>query len=317
MPDAYLNTGTTNFDKALVAAILKATQATLRGGLAFTPRGSIIEAKFVPGVGMSGVFRSFAFSDLPEDGWVTLADTDPDPDVEDLAMDYIEFTAVKFGRTVGVTDNAREHSPHNPFAIAVEKVSRDIATSGVDNVARALYAAATPELFGGTGNTDVAGVAAGDKMTAGLLKDGVAILRSRDVKPLANGLYAFVADPFVIRDLQEDDDYPKEVSYANPAAFLTGQIATYAGAAIIDAGSRGIVAAGAGTGSIDVHKPALIGGDAAFAGLGQVEVIPVTGPDKSDPLNRRDLVSYKGRKGAVLNDLQAARFLTIAVATTL
>src|SRR5689334_15722783 len=195
MPDTYTSTSTTNFDKTVVALIKKAVQESLRGGLAYTPRGSVIDATLMPGT--NGVFRSFAYDDLSEDGAVSIEDGQADPDVEDIAMDYVEFTGTAKGRTVGVTDNAKARSPHNLSTIAVDKVSRDIVVS-VDNVPRALYAAATPALFGGSSNSAVADVAAGDIMTAKLLKDGVATLRERNVKPLANGLYAFVARPFVI-----------------------------------------------------------------------------------------------------------------------
>ena len=174
-----------------------------------------------------------------------------------------------------------------------------------------------PSCSAARSNTDVAGVDTGDGMTASLLKDAVALLRGMDVAPLANGLYAFVANPYVIRDLQADDEYTEEVKHADPASFLTGQIGNYAGAAIIDAGSRGLVLTGQGTGNIDVSLGTLIGADAAFAALGGLQVIPATGPDKADPLNRRDYYSWKGFLGGVLNDLQNYRFVNVAVATSL
>jgi N4-gp56 family major capsid protein len=312
VPDTYLSTSTTNFDKTVVALILKATQATLRGGLAYTPRGSVIGATLMPGT--NGTFRSFGYSDLSEDGAVSIEDGQPDPDVEDLDLDYVEFTGTAKGRTVGVTDNSQARSPHNLATIAVEKVSRDIAVS-VDNVPRALYAAATPDLFGGSA-TAVNQVTANDGITAGLIKDAVAILRDKDVAPLPNGMYALPLSPKVIRDLQADEEYQREVSYAHPEAFLTGQIASFAGAAIINAGSRA-AKANDGSSSATVYRSVLIGADAVFAALGGLHVIPVTGPDKADPLNRRDLYSWKGFLGGILNDVQATRFAVIATGASL
>jgi N4-gp56 family major capsid protein len=311
--DTYLSTATSGYSDTVVALVLKQVQAALRAGLVWTPRGSQIPATLV--AGSNGTFRSVGYSDLPEDGQVQLEHGDADPDVEDLGIDFAEFTGKQYGRTVGVEDTAKERSPHNLSAIAAEKISRDINVA-VDNQPRRLYAAA-PGMFGGTSKDAIGEIAAGDKMTAALLKDAVAVLRSTDVPTLANGLYGFVADPFVVRDLQADDEYIEEVKFADPSTFLTGQIATYAGCAIIDAGSRGNVSAGAGTGSIDVHLPTLIGANAVFGAIGGLRIIPVVGPDKSDPLDRRDLYSWKAFLGAILNDVQAERFITLAVATTL
>jgi N4-gp56 family major capsid protein len=314
MPDVYTNTGTTNFDKTIVPLIIKQLQENLRAGTKYTPPGSVLPAQLVKGT--NATFRSVAIPDLAEDGAVSIEDGQADPDVEDLGVDYIEFTGTAKARTVGLTDNAQERSPFNLQATAVERVSRDIAVS-VDNVARAIYAAETPVLFGGTANTNVAGVAAGDKMTAGLLKDAVAFLRGFDVKPLASGLYAFVAHPFVIRDLQADSAYIEEQKYADPKTFMSGQVGVYAGAAVMDAGSRGIILEGDGTSGIDVYLGTLIGAQAIFAALAGLKVIPVFGPDKADPLGRRDLVSWKGILGGVKNDIGTERFLNIGVATTL
>jgi N4-gp56 family major capsid protein len=399
MPDAFTNTATTNFNKTVVDQILKKVIASLRAGLSFTPRGSVLPAMLMPGG--NATFRSIGYSDLPEDGAVSVEDGQADPDVEDLDIDYVEFTGTAKGRTVGVTDNAKARSPHNLAALAVDKVSRDILVS-VDNVPRALYAAATPEVFGAGASN--ATVTSAGTMTAALLKNGVALLRNRNVRPVASGLFAFVASPLVIRDLQGDDEYIEEIKHAEPGSLLTGQIGTYAGAAIIDAGSRGIakplagtdtVFAGTTTGdttggaaedlfttsvahglsvndpirfsaktggtlptvgtvyyvktvnsattftlsatvggavmeigatditaatwgkAIDLQYGTLIGAEACFAALGGLRVIPVTGPDKSDPLDRRDLYSWKGMLGGVLNDLDADRFLNISVATSL
>jgi N4-gp56 family major capsid protein len=311
--DTYFNTSSTNFADSVVPLVLKQVQQTLRGGTPWAPAGSVIPASLVPGT--NGTFRSFAYGDMPEDGEVDLEHGDPDPTVEDLSADFIEFTGKQVGRTLGVEDTARDRSPHNLAAIAAEKIARAIVVN-VDNVPRKLYAAA-PALFGGTGNDAVGEIGSGDNMTAQLLKDAVAILRSQDVKPLGNGLYAFIADPFVIADLQNDDDYREEMQFADPSTFLTGQVAKYAGCAIIDAGSRGNISAGAGTGSVDVHLPTLIGANAAFLGIGGTKVYAVTTPDHADPLNRRDLWSYKAFVGGILNNLQAERFITFAVATTL
>jgi N4-gp56 family major capsid protein len=312
--DTYLGTGSSNFSDTVVALVLKQVQESLRAGLVYSPVGSIIPAVLVPG--SNGTFRSVGYSDLPDGGEVDVETGDADPDVEDLGIDFVEFTGKQVGRTVGIEDTAMDRSPHNLAAIAADKIARAVALC-TDEVPRSLYAAATPGLFGGTSKDAVGEIAAGDKMTAGLLKDGVAMLRSADVKPLSNGLYGFVASPLVIRDLQEDDDYIEEMGKADPSTFLTGQVAKYAGCAIIDAGSRGIFKAGAGTGSIDVAIGTLVGANSVFAALAGLKIYAVTTPDHADPLNRRNLWSFKAFRGGILNDVQSQRFLNIAVATSL
>jgi N4-gp56 family major capsid protein len=327
--DAYLNTGSTNFDKTIVALVLKQVQANLRGGLVWTPKGSVIPAQLVPG--SNGTFRSVGYDDLPEDGQVDLEHGDADPTVEDLGISFVEFTGKQSGRTVGVEDTARDRSPHNLAAIAAQKIAWDISVA-VDNIPRKLYAAA-PSLFGGSGITSAGNITNADKMTAALLKDAVALMRMNNVPTLAGGLYAFVADPFVIRDLTSDDEYIDEMKMADPSTFLTGQVGKYAGCAIINAGSRGNWIADSGSGvdsggdtldsagslssAPDVHYPTLIGADAVFAALGGLKVYTVTTPDHGDPLNRRDLFSWKGFLGGVLNDVESERFITLAVGSTL
>jgi N4-gp56 family major capsid protein len=314
LPDIYLNTSSANYSDTTVAQILKAVQAALRGGLAYTPKGSIIPAALVKG--SNATFRSVAYSDLPENGQVRIEHGDSDPDVESLDISFVEFVGAQYGRTVGLEDTARDRSPHNLQTAIVNAVARDIAVS-VDNVPKTLYANAGADLFAGTGNDALGEVGSGDTLTGSLIKDAVAILRSSDVKPLANGLYACVASPLALRGLFADDKFVDEMKDADPSSFLTGQVAKYAGCAIIDAGSRGIVSDGAGEGSVDVFFATVIGADAVFAALGGLQIIPVTGADHSDALARRDLYSWKGLLGGILNDLQAQRFVNIACGSSL
>ena len=155
-------------------------------------------------------------------------------------------------------------------------------------------------------------------MTAGLLKDAVALLRATNVAPLTvNGRYSFVASPLMIRDLQEDTTYREEMQFADPKTFLTGQVGVYAGCSIIDPGSRAIVKGGAGSGSVDVYYGCLIGQAACFAALAGLKVIPVIAPDHSDPLGRRSLFSWRGWLGGVLNTIQTERFINIACVPSL
>jgi N4-gp56 family major capsid protein len=312
--DTYLNTGSTNFDKTIVATVIKTLQASLRAGLVYTPAGSVIPAQLVPG--SNGTFRSFGVSDLPEDGEVDLETGDPDPDLEDLGLDFAEFTGKQVGRVIGIEDTAQDRSPFNLAAVAGDKISR-AAHVLLDNVPRKLYLAAGADIYGGASNSHVGDLAAGDKMTASLIKDGVALLRSNDVKPLANGLYALVASPLVIRDLYDDDKFIDEMKMADPATFLVGQVAKYAGCAIIDAGSRANVDAGAAGDGADVHMSTMIGGDAVFAGLGGIKVYAVTGADKADRLNRRDSWGFKAFVGGIINDVQSNRFINIATVASL
>ena len=312
--DIYVNTGSTNFDQSVVATVIKTLQASLRAGLVYTPAGSVIPAQLVPG--SNGTFRSFGVSDLPEGLEVDLETGDPDPDIEDLGLDFAEFTGKQVGRVIGIEDTAQDRSPFNLAAVAAEKISR-AAHVLLDNVPRNLYLAAGADLYGGSSIDSSGELAAGDLLTAALIKDAVALLRSNDVKPLANGLYALVASPLAIRDLYEDDHFIDEMKMADPSTFLVGQVAKYGGAAIIDAGSRANVLAGAAGDGADIYISTLIGGDAVFAGLGGIKVYAVTGADKADRLNRRDSWGFKAFVGGIINDVQATRFVNIATTTSL
>ena len=113
MPDAYLNTASTNFDKSVVPYVLKSLQMQLRGGLGYLPAGSVLNAPYVGG-GYNTTFRAFAVADLPGGGDVSAEDGQVDADIEDLDEDYITLRAPR-GSAVSVTRPTLTSVRPSPF----------------------------------------------------------------------------------------------------------------------------------------------------------------------------------------------------------
>lgn len=300
--DAFLSTLSGQFSDTVVALVLKSVIPTLRAGLGYLPKGSVLPATYVKGT--NATFRGVGYADLDPDGAVSIEDGQPDPDIEEVTLDVLEFTGTELARLVGVTVNAATRSPHDLNAIAAEKVARDFLVQ-VDQIARKAYwdaaEAGTSTLFNGV-ESNMDQVVAEDKLTADLVKRAVAILRASDVPTLQGGDYALLCHPFQEKDLRDDEDFVNEMKYADPSTFLTGATARFAGAQIVPT-SRAIVDPTSGVSSADVYVATLIGAGSIFMGDVSTMEIHVTPPGgHEDPLHRTSLFAWKCLLGAVLND---------------
>lgn len=298
---------------------------TLRSGLAFTPAGSVVTAAQRPGG--NGDYRYTLWTDTDPDLSALDEITPPSPTF--MAGDNIEFSGSLIGQYVPISWLASIQAGEDLVAEAVDKVSR-MAAEAYDQVAKAAYEGATTDLFGGSGNVTTGDVAAGDILTPALLVEMITLLRERDVKPLANGRYALVGHPRAFAPLLEDfaDGTVDAASFGVVGNLIDGAVGSYLGFDFVPT-SRGIVAAGGGTGGIDVHKLAAIGsGSLAMSAVaGNFSAIVRASNDVADPLGQiKATVGYKAFVGAALvevanrsdgagiADAQVQRSLTVQVA---
>jgi N4-gp56 family major capsid protein len=130
--------------------------------------------------------------------------------------------------------------------------------------------------------------------------------------PTTNGYYTAVADPRVLRDLQNDSDWISSRHYGNPDAIFKGEVGKYAGIRCIEStnsfrsapggGANQWVAAGAGT----VYST-MVFGDQAYGVVDLASQSPygpkmqiAQGPDKTDPLGQLTTIGFKTYYGQVM-----------------
>lgn len=303
MPDTFggFNLNTTGFDRQIQTQIIRNVIALLRAGLEFTPNGSVIKATQAPGG--QGTYRLTNWTDIEPD-LTELGETTP-PGPTFMAGDDIEFSAKLIGQFIPVTWLASIEAGESLVARASEKVAR-MAAEAYDKIAQNAYdaEATSPDLFGGTGNSHVGDVAAGDCLTANLCVDIVTALRSQDILPLPDGTYHVVGHPQAFDPLLRDMISGKipSANFGQVGDLQTGELGRFLGLSFRPT-TKGTFLGGAGTGSADLAVLSVIGAQSiALSEVGSnfaAIVRPSVGTD--DPLGQIvATVGYRAFAGAKL-----------------
>lgn len=322
MPDVFLSTAATNFDKTLTEQIIKVLQTELRGTLPHIMPA--VPAKFAKGT--NNTLRYLRAADLsvvtgtpdnatPTAPWLKEGVT---PYHEDLDFGYEEFSANQAGRLVGLTDIAMERSPLDLFSLAVEKVTRNLAEFSDKRCADVILAG-TNVLYAGTGNAATGDVAAGDVVDGTLLRRAAATLKADDVPTFGGYLHAII-HPAVVFDIQGDDAVGGWIDankYAGALALMTGEVGKYAGIRFIES-SNAAVKAAAGAGGVDVYSTVVFGPGAwAFGDWGTANVYTTAPGGKGDELHQRASVGWKANVGAKLIIGPGPKYLRVESASSL
>jgi N4-gp56 family major capsid protein len=320
MVDSYTDTSTTNFDNTVTALVRAQIQAELRSSLVHM--NDALRASWRPGTDR---MRFISYRDLdvttgtPTPGvapWLTQGVA---PSVEEMSIAYDEFQSNQAGRIIGLTDIALTESPHDLYAVAAERIGRNVAAT-VDKRLADVILAGTNVLYAGTSNAATADVAAGDVLTGANVKRAVATLKAANVPTFGDGYYHAIIHPAVVLDLQSDTNTGGWIDankYTDNRPLLTGEIGRYAGVRFMESSAAGIKA-DSGTSSIDVYSTVFYGPDAfAFGDMQTIQTYSLRGPDKSDPLNQVAKVGWKAMFGAVLLDANGPRYLRYESASSL
>lgn len=296
--DAVLSTATTNFDKTVQLLINKRLEELLRAPKPHLLPGNFIKATHV--AGSNGTLRYLNVPDLTvDDAEVTasLVQSEGDPnDTDDLAFGYEEFSTRQRMKTLKFTDVALLQSPLSLMAVGANRLAEYVMNL-MDRIAAIKIASGTNVIFAGSGNTNTAGVAAGDVITSALIKRAVALLEGGNVPRFGDGFYRCIIHPYVKFDVELDDDAGGWIDasrYAGSQQLFSGELGTYAGVRFI-VSSNARVLAGQGTSSIDVYSTVIFGPD--FFALGdygnnETFVTPPGGHD--DPGHQSALMTWKG-----------------------
>lgn len=185
-----ISTATTNFSDTVRVAIKKAVIETLRGGLVALPRGAVVPAEVLSGVGDTFTLRVTEFPDLVDAAAGTLTEGVP-PSAVVLGIDTQDFTVTQKGAWTAVTDIAAYQSPHNLDAVAPEKIAR-LAAQTIDNIAMAALRAHSVD------------TATQAKLSTASLLIAKAELAARNVQPIEGMGYIALLSPMALLGLESE-----------------------------------------------------------------------------------------------------------------
>ena len=124
--------------------------------------------------------------------------------------------------------------------------------------------------------------------------------------PTTNGYYTAVADPRVLRDLQNDSDWISSRHYGDPEAIMKGEVGRYAGIRCIETTNAYQTEHGSAAAKRVTYNASggvystFVFGDQAFGTVDLASQSPYApkmqiaqGPDKTDPLAQLTTVGFK------------------------
>lgn len=314
-------TATTNFDKTVQVGIQARILEELRGD-------RVLMADALQGVYVKGVndtIRYIAYAKFPVVTGTPTPGTSPwlaegvPPTPIAGTVAYDEMVAYQAGVFTRITDKAELESPHNLLKIYADLIALNAAETIEQRIADVIAADTNQvvAVFSGTGNTNTAGVAAGDIITGYDVKKAAAYLAAANVPRFPDGYYHSVIHPLVSHlGLMVDDDAGGWIDankYTDNLPLLRGELGRYAGIRFMES-TFAHVRDDLGTSSIDVYDTIVYGPQAwAFGDRDTVRAYFNTGPEKvSDPLNQIiATIGWKAFFGAKVLTAAGARYARI------
>lgn len=317
-----------NFSALLTNLIQLQFEDELRATLPHLMDGNYRKATFLKGTNNVMVFNRMPdlavnnFSDISGHSagtppWLTEAVS---PTAEGLTWGTENFSAYQAGRRVELSDVALERDPHALMAQAAEKVARN-GVETADAFVSYVINAGTNVLYAGTGNVARTDVAAGDVVTATLLRRANRTMKRDLIPTFADGKYRGIIEPGVVFDIEEDTSvggWLQAAQYATIAGgLLTGELGSFAGFRFVES-TNAFVAAAGGAAGIDVYSSFLFGPEAyVFGDWGSISGHVVQPGGHGDELAQVASVGWKGFFGAMLLDEAGPRYLRLESASDL
>ena len=236
---------------------------------------------------------------------------------KELTLNKVDVDLQQYGQVIGISDLLTAQALFNHLEQATTVNGQDAALH-LDT--KVLYALADNGLGAFTTNkiTRFAGSAAyyaanptsSQVMTGLELLDTATALKVNNA-PTTSGYYTAVADPRVLRDLQNDSDWISSRHYGDPDAIMKGEVGRYAGIRCIEstnsyrtahtaANARTYSAAGA------IYST-FVFGDQAYGTVDLSSQSPYApkmqiaqGPDKTDPLAQLTTIGFKTYYGQAI-----------------
>jgi N4-gp56 family major capsid protein len=234
---------------------------------------------------------------------------------KEMTLEYVDVTLSQYGQVIGISDLLTAQELFNHLEQATTVNGQDAALHLDTKIAYTL--GDDTSITGGTSITSnkisrFAGASAyytaaptsSQVMTGLELLDTATALKVNNA-PTTNGYYTAVADPRVLRDLQNDSDWISSRHYGDPDAIMKGEVGRYAGIRCIETTNAYQTQHGTGAarvtynGSGGVYST-FVFGDQAFGTVDLASQSPYApkmqiaqGPDKTDPLAQLTTVGFK------------------------
>ena len=209
----------------------------------------------------------------------TLSET-VDPNAVALSdVNTVTVTLNEYGNTVLNTRKLGEFAFSDVDPAIANIVAYNMADS-IDKIVVATLVGGQNVLYAGTGNTATSGVAAGDDIDGGLIRQAVAKLRSANAVPREGMLYACYMHPEVAHDLRSETgalSFEDIRKYTDPNVgnILNAVTGVYGGAYVVE--TPRAFTANDGTSSAKVYRT-IVAGQQALAEATAVEPGIVIGP---------------------------------------
>jgi N4-gp56 family major capsid protein len=235
---------------------------------------------------------------------------------KEMTLQYVDVTLSQYGQVIGISDllTAQELFNHMEQATTVNgqdaalhldsKILYTLAddtsiTTGTTITANKI------SRFAGASAYYAAAPTSSQVMTGLELLDTATALKVNNA-PTTNGYYTAVADPRVLRDLQNDSDWISSRHYGDPDAIMKGEVGRYAGIRCIETTNSYQTAHGAAAANRVTYSSSgnvfstMVFGDQAFGVVDIASQSPYApkmqiaqGPDKTDPLAQLTTVGFK------------------------
>ena len=227
---------------------------------------------------------------------------------KEMTLDSVAVTLSQYGQVIGISDLLTAQALFNHMEQATVVNGQDAAlhldtkilNELADDGAVASTANKTVRYAGAVGYYG-ANPTSSQVMSGLELLDTATALKVNNA-PTSSGYYTAVADPRVLRDLQNDSDWISSRHYGNPDAIFKGEVGKYAGIRCIEstnsyrsAPAAQWTAAAAGT----VYST-MVFGDQAYGVVDLASQSPYApkmqiaqGPDKTDPLAQLTTIGFK------------------------
>lgn len=209
----------------------------------------------------------------------TLSET-VDPNAVALSdVNTVTVTLNEYGNTVLNTRKLGEFAFSDVDPAIANIVAYNMADS-IDRIVVSTLVGGQNVLYAGTGNTATSGVAAGDDIDGGLIRQAVAKLRSANAVPREGMLYACYMHPEVAHDLRSETgslSFEDIRKYTDPNVgnILNAVTGVYGGAYVVE--TPRAFTANDGTSSAKVYRT-IVAGQQALAEATAVEPGIVIGP---------------------------------------
>ena len=239
-------------------------------------------------------------------------------DYKELTLEYVNCTLAQVGQVIGISDLLTATELFNHLEQATVVNGQDAALQLDTKILHELA-----DVPGGATTTNkivrYAGAAAyyaatptSAQVMSGLeLLDTATSLKVNNA-PTTSGYYTAVADPRVLRDLQNDSDWISSRHYGDPDAIFKGEVGKYAGIRCIETTNsfRTVFGGGANQWTADAAGTVystMVFGDQAYGVVDLASQSPygpkmqiAQGPDKTDPLGQLTTIGFKTYYGQVM-----------------